>query len=48
MEIINIHEKEYGSATITIDLSEAEVSYLINYAINDIFLKKLEEQDNGR
>lgn len=47
MEVKDCLDKEDGSATITVDLSEAEVSYLINYAINDIFLKKLKEQEDG-
>ncbi len=43
MEVKKFLDNPDGSATVNIDLSEVEVQFLINYAINDIFLKKLDE-----
>jgi hypothetical protein len=46
MEVKEFVERGDGSAKMGIDLSKAEIDFLINYAINDIFLKKLKEMED--
>ena len=45
MEIIEIIEKEDGSAEIKANFTEEEINFFVEYAVNDILRKYLEELD---
>jgi len=47
MEVINIIENKDGSATLNIEMTEEEQKYLIEYAVQDILKKHIEEYENG-
>jgi hypothetical protein len=46
MKVIEIKEKEDGSADLTLDLTDEEARLLIEYAVIDILEKALEKQSN--
>ena len=45
MEIIELIEKEDGSAEIIASFTEEEVDFLVNYAVMDILRKELEKEN---
>jgi len=46
LEIDDTDMKEKGYATITLDLTEEEINFLIEYAIIDILRKGIENENN--
>ena len=47
MDVLNWNELNSGAAELTIKMTEEEQRFLIEYAINDILKKKIEEMENG-
>jgi len=47
MDVLNWNELNSGAAELTIKMTEEEQKFLIEYAINDILKKKLEDMENG-
>ena len=43
MEVIEIKDNDDKTCTITVNITEEENQILINYAINDILKKQIEE-----
>ena len=46
MEVLNITEKEDGSADLEIELTEEEQQILLSYAINNILKEFIEDMEN--
>jgi hypothetical protein len=47
MDILGWNELNSGGAELTLKMTEEEQKFLIEYAINDILKKKLEDMENG-
>ncbi|MFW9871536.1 MAG: hypothetical protein ACFFG0_00330 [Candidatus Thorarchaeota archaeon] len=47
MEVVNIIEREDGSATLELDLTEEEITLLVGYAVIDILKKEIDKQQEA-
>jgi hypothetical protein len=45
MELLRLEEKDDGSATMELEISNEELEFLVSYAIRDLLKKKLEEME---
>jgi hypothetical protein len=48
MEILELIEKDDGSAKIIANFTEEEIKFFVSYAVNDILKKYLEEENVRR
>ncbi len=46
MKILKVHEPKDGFCTMECDFTEDEVSFFIEYAVNDILKKQIEREKN--
>jgi hypothetical protein len=46
MKVIDVVEQEDGSAIVNIDMTEQEINWFVEYAVNDILRKQVERMKN--